>query len=68
MTANVTSPFQTLTRPNAVDDIVEVFKEAIIRGDLRPGLFSNAPDFTALLARVDAAGQRPAGLTVSRHR
>ncbi len=37
MAADLSSTFQTLTRPNAVDDIVDVFKQAIIRGDLHPG-------------------------------
>ena len=32
-----TTPFQTLTRPKAVEDIVETFKQAIIHGDLQPG-------------------------------
>ena len=31
------SPFRTLTRPKAVEDIVETFKQAIIRGELQPG-------------------------------
>jgi len=32
-----TNPFQTLKRPNVVEDIIEIFKQAIIRGDLEPG-------------------------------
>lgn len=37
MTAKLTTPFQTLPRPNAVEDIIETFKQAIIHGELQPG-------------------------------
>ncbi len=35
--ADKTTAFQTLKRPNVVEDIIETFKQAIIRGELQPG-------------------------------